>query len=145
MNLYFSFQSVYDAGATTLLQTPEAALMPTPYADLDIRLRPHHSGGYAVDLRFSRSDSETLDETESELPVAFDLEALRAAEHDPAGYGQAPTDSLFADPLVREKFLAVTNSSRRRPSAFAVPRRSRTICRRVAPSLENWSNCLWSA
>jgi hypothetical protein len=106
--------------------------MPTPFADLEIRLRPHHSGGYVVGLRFSRSDSETLDETEAELPVAFDLDALRAAENDPSRYGQLLTDSLFANALVRDKFAEAGAIA----DGLGAPLRVRLFISRGAPTLD---------
>ena len=105
--------------------------MPTPYADLEIRLSPHHSGGFGVGLRFSRSDSEALVETEAEGPVTFDFEALRAVEGTPR-YGELLTDSLFADAVVGNKFTEATAIA----AELNTPLRVRLFVSRGTPHLD---------
>lgn len=105
--------------------------MSTPYADLEIRLTSHPSGGYGVGLRFSRSDSEALVETEAEGPVTFDFEALRAAEGQPR-YGRLLTGSLFADAVVGKKFTEAAAIA----DVLKTPLRVRLFVSRGAPRLD---------
>ena len=105
--------------------------MSTPFADLEIRLSPHLSGGYAVGLRFSRSDSEALVETEAEDPVAFDFEALAAAEGTPR-YGRLLTDSLFAAGGLHAKFTEAGAIA----AGLKTPLRVRLFVSRGAPRLD---------
>jgi hypothetical protein len=83
--------------------------MPTTHAELEVGLHRRYSGGFTVELRLSQPDSEAEDLLASDSLVKFDLDALRAAELDPAGYGKLLAQSLFADPAVREKFAIATN------------------------------------
>jgi hypothetical protein len=73
------------------------------YADLEIGLHRWDSTGYAVELRYSRPDSD------SDIPpvrglTQFPLEQLRGAA-DPAAYGALLTASLFADATVAAMFV----------------------------------------
>jgi hypothetical protein len=110
---------------------PKVAAMTTPSADLEIRLSSHPSGGYGVGLRFSRSDSEALVETEAEAPVAFDFEALTAAEGTPQ-YGRLLTDSLFAGGVVGRKFTEAAAIA----DTLKTPLRVRLFVSRGAPRLD---------
>jgi hypothetical protein len=83
--------------------------MPTTHAELEVGLHRRYSGGFTVELRLSQPDSEAEDLLASGSLITFDLDALRAAELDPACYGQLLAQSLFADPEVREKFAIATN------------------------------------
>ncbi len=105
--------------------------MSTPLADLEIRLSPHPSGGYGVGMRFSRSDSEALVETETDDPVAFDFEALTAAEGTPR-YGRLLTDSLFAAAGLHAKFTEAGAIA----DGLKTPLRVRLFVSRGAPRLD---------
>jgi hypothetical protein len=79
------------------------------YADLEIGLHRRYAGGFTVELRLSKPESETEDQLASSELAAFDLQMLRQAEHEPERYGQLLATSLFADPAVREKFAVATS------------------------------------
>jgi CHAT domain/SIR2-like domain len=83
--------------------------MPSTYAELEVGLHRRYSGGFTVELRLSQPDSEAEDLLASGSLVTFDLDALHAAELDPACYGKLLAQSLFADPAVREKFAIAAN------------------------------------
>ncbi|MCP4701763.1 MAG: SUMF1/EgtB/PvdO family nonheme iron enzyme [Gammaproteobacteria bacterium] len=66
------------------------------YAELEIGLHSHGAKHYAVDLRFTRPDSE------ADLPpvrgqATFDLHELLSRQLNPDAYGQCLTECLFAD------------------------------------------------
>ena len=83
--------------------------MPSIYADLQVALHRRYTGGFTIELRLSQPDSEAEDLVSSECLVNFDFDALHAAQLDSAAYGKLLTQSLFADPAVREKFAIATN------------------------------------
>src|SRR5262245_5495014 len=83
--------------------------MPSTCAELEVGLHRRYSGGFTVELRLSQPDSEAEDLLASGSLVTFDLDALKAAELDPACYGKLLAQSLFDDPAVREKFAIAAN------------------------------------
>ncbi len=77
----------------------------TDYTDLEIGLHRRDAGSYAVEMRFSRPDSETDNRLLSATPTAqFDFDALLQHSLDDARYGQLLTDSLFADAELQGAF-----------------------------------------
>ena len=85
------------------------------YAELEINLRPSDESLYFVDFQFVDPDSETdvrLDQGRAVL-ARLDPDALKELEYDPAAYGRALTDGLFADPHLISAF----DSARVRVSA----------------------------
>jgi hypothetical protein len=105
--------------------------MPTPFADLEIRLSPHPSGQYGVGLRFSRSDIPELLETEVEVPISFDFDALSAAEGKPE-YGSLLTNMLFSATVLREKLAEAETIA----DGLETPLRVRLYISRGAPRLD---------
>ncbi len=78
------------------------------FAELELSLHHRDSGSYAVEMRFSRPDSDT-DERPLRDPatVQFDFEQLRQLALSPDEYGRALGASLFADPAVQAAFAQV--------------------------------------
>ncbi len=77
----------------------------TDYAELEIGLHRRDAGSYAVEMRFSRSDSEADNRLLSTMPaIQIDFDALLAQSLDDARYGQLLTESMFADPEVQAAF-----------------------------------------
>jgi hypothetical protein len=74
-----------------------------PAIDLEIGLHRREPTGYAVDLRFNRSDDDA-----QQAPVwgqaQIDADSLRANVLDPAQYGKVLSVGLFSDPNVRDRF-----------------------------------------
>ncbi|UCH61130.1 MAG: CHAT domain-containing protein [Anaerolineales bacterium] len=103
------------------------------YADLEISLHRHDASSYAVEFRFSLPDSDADIRLGVGKPALaqFDLEALNAQVHDPAGYGQALSQSLFADPAI----LTVFGQARASAQSQDVPIRLRLLVGPSAPEL----------
>src|SRR5690242_12445058 len=76
------------------------------FADLEIGLHRWDLSGYAVEMRFVQPDSDADVRLlrGGAAVVQFDFARLAALALDPAAYGQALADSLFAEPAVREAF-----------------------------------------
>lgn len=91
---------------------PRRTSRPAPaYADLELSLNGHHTGSYAIDLRFSQPDSDAdmrLARAEPAL-AAIDRDHLRSLALQPAAYGQALSEQLFADTAVRAAFAQATS------------------------------------
>lgn len=75
----------------------------SPFAELEISLRPQGDGACALDLRFRDSDgaSDVRPAAGDLAPVRLDAAALIAAATDPEAYGAILTAALFADPAAR--------------------------------------------
>jgi hypothetical protein len=67
------------------------------YAELEIGLHHRSGDSYAVELRFTRPDSDADNRFQS-LEARFDLAQLRALSASPDAYGRLLTQTLFADP-----------------------------------------------
>ncbi len=83
------------------------------YADLELSLHRSDASSYALDFRYSNPESDVDIRPGGDMPILahFDLEALQRQVHDPEVYGQALTDSLFADQAVKSAFdLARSNA-----------------------------------
>lgn len=81
------------------------------YSDLAISLRAVADGRYTVDLSFRPEASPVAVELDCDVPVALDLAALRAQELDPRAYGRVLSDMFFADPRMREAWVAATSNA----------------------------------
>ncbi|NTU79078.1 MAG: CHAT domain-containing protein [Chloroflexales bacterium] len=69
---------------------------------VDLQLTLRASGaGYAAEARLSHSGSQADAVLAADAPVALDSSALLLRVLDPAAYGRALTDQLFADPQLR--------------------------------------------
>jgi hypothetical protein len=101
--------------------------------DLEIGLHHREAGSYVVELRAVQPDSET--DTRADGPAQFDLAALRELAFDPAAYGRALKENLFADPKVREVFSNTITIAQRE----AISLRVRLLIGSSAPEL----NSLW--
>jgi hypothetical protein len=102
--------------------------------DLEIGLHHREAGSYAVELRAVQPGSET--DTRAEGPATFDLAALRDLIIDPAAYGQALKEALFAAPKVREVFSNTVTIAQR----DGIPLRVRLLIGSSAPEL---NSLLW--
>jgi hypothetical protein len=94
-------------------------------ADLELSLNRRDAEGYAVELRFSRSDSETEVRLLPAGPalVQFDFEKLQALSLDTAEYGRALGSALFADPALQIGFAQARTSA----EAVTAPLRLRLL------------------
>jgi hypothetical protein len=73
------------------------------YADLEIGLHHREAGAYAVEMRFSLPGSDA-DNRSDAAQAEFNFDDLRARLSDPESYGQALTESLFADAAALSAF-----------------------------------------
>ena len=73
------------------------------YAELEFSLFPHDPDSYSIDLRYN-DPQDQASHTPVRGVVRLDLAGLRALRLDPAAYGKALSDSLFADPTVRSYY-----------------------------------------
>ncbi|HSF83852.1 MAG TPA: CHAT domain-containing protein [Anaerolineales bacterium] len=107
--------------------------MMNEYADLEISLHRHDASSYAVEFRFSQPDSDADVRLGVGKPalVQFDIDALNAQIHDPAAYGQALSQSLFADPAIQTAF----GQARASAQSLDVPIRLRLLVGPSAPEL----------
>jgi hypothetical protein len=106
------------------------------YADLEISLHRHDAEAHTVDFRYSQPDSEAdvrLSQGGEPALAHFDLKALRSQGADPTAYGQALTDSLFAEPAVKTAFAQARTSAQ----TLDVPLRLRLLIGPSAPELHN--------
>ncbi len=103
------------------------------YADLEISLHRHDTSSYAVEFRFSLPDSDADVRLGVGKPALaqFDLETLNAQAHDPAAYGQALSQSLFADPAI----LTAFGQARASAQSQDLPIRLRMLVGPSAPEL----------
>ncbi len=101
-------------------------------ADLEISLHRHGAEMYSIEARFSQPESDADIRLGQAQPVLaqFDLDALRALA-DPAAYGQALTQSLFADPAMRDIFVQACASAQTQQA----PLRLRLFIGPTAPEL----------
>jgi hypothetical protein len=92
----------------------------TGFADLEIGLHHGDATSYAVDLRFSDAENETdIRLVRSGLVlVQFDFANLLKLTGDPVAYGQALSQSLFADAAVRAGFENALTSAATRDFAL---------------------------
>jgi hypothetical protein len=81
------------------------------FADLEIGLRRSLSGGYSVDFRFNRPDSDAEDRLGSG-EIALNTRKLEEQVFDPADYSQELTRSFFADPSIKTAFLLALKTAR---------------------------------
>ena len=104
-------------------------------ADLEIGLHREDAGAYAIEMRFSQPDSGTDDRLESSTPplARFDFEGLRALSLDAPAYGRLLSDSLFADPTVRELYMRAMSYAQ----AQNAPLRLRLFIGPTAPELHS--------
>ncbi len=105
------------------------------YADLELGLHRRESGSYAVELRFSHSQSDADIRLTQDGPalVQFDTTALRDLALDPEAYGRALGASLFADQAVRVGFAQARSSTQ----SLEVPLRLRLLIGPSAPELHS--------
>lgn len=73
------------------------------YAELEFSLFPRDPYSYSIDLRYN-DPQDQASHTPVRGVVRLDLAGLRALRLDPAAYGKALSDSLFADPTVRSYY-----------------------------------------
>jgi hypothetical protein len=104
------------------------------FVDLEIGLHHREAGSYAVELRAVQPDSET--DNRAEGPAQFDLAALHDLIFDPAAYGQALKEELFAAPKVREVFSNTLTIAQHE----GIPLRVRLLIGSSAPEL---NSLLW--
>ena len=104
------------------------------YADLEISLHHHDGDSYAIEFRYTqpKSDADIRLGQGAATLARFDFDALHSLAHDPAAYGNALTQGLFADPAVVSAF-AQAPPARLRWSAFAHAPADRRICCGAAP------------
>lgn len=74
------------------------------FADLEIGLRRSLGGGYSVDFRFNRPDSDAEDRLGSG-EIALNTQKLGEQIYDPADYARELTRSFFADASIQTAFL----------------------------------------
>lgn len=102
----------------------------TAYADLEISLRRRDADSYAVELRFSRPESDG--ELRLVQGVAYlDVNQLRALTLDAVAYGQQLSEILFADPAIRTEFIQARSVAQ----ALEVALRLRLFIPPTAPEL----------
>jgi len=103
------------------------------YADLEISLHRHDASSYAVEFRFNLPDSDADIRLGVGKPALaqFDLDALSSQAHDPDTYGQALSQSLFADPAI----LTAFGQARASAQSQDVPIRLRLLVGPSAPEL----------
>jgi hypothetical protein len=103
------------------------------YAELEIGLHRRDADAYAVELRFTQPDSD--DDKRLDAGAAhFNMASLdKLAAGDPAAYGQALSDSLFADAAVQSAFAQARASA----ASLDAPLRLRLFVGPSAPELHN--------
>jgi hypothetical protein len=107
----------------------------TGYADLEVGLHRRDAEAYAVELRYSQPDSDTDVRIGLGQAIAarFDASALRAQWADPAAYGRALGEMLFADAALRSALAQARASA----EAQDLPLRVRLIVGPTAPELHS--------
>jgi hypothetical protein len=114
--------------------------MPNPKtANLEISL--HNRGtdpekvSYSIDFRFWLPDNEAEANLNQDHPnlAHFDLKRLKASSQDSIAYGRLLTEALFADPVVKDKFVDFRNQARLLNAAL----RLRLMIGPSAPELHN--------
>lgn len=103
-----------------------------PDADLEIGLHRLDAGGYALDMRFARPDSDAdMRLLRGQARVTFDTAALSALALDPAAYGRALAAQLLADDAARAAFGQAWSAAQ----SLDVPLRLRLLVGPSAPEL----------
>lgn len=102
------------------------------HPELEIGLYRQDEASYAVELRFKRPDDAAQRQPVRGL-AQFDLAALRGQALDPAAYGRALSDSLFADDAIRQAF----DTARAATETLDQPLRLRLWVDRSAPELHS--------
>lgn len=72
------------------------------HADLEIGLQRRELDSYLVDLRYTPPDGDADNRLAAGEAVSFDPALLREKEQDPAAYGKALAEMLFAPQAVRD-------------------------------------------
>ncbi len=103
----------------------------TEPADLEIGLHHRDAGLYTVELRAKWPSSDVEPLSGEGYPVQFDFERLRQLHLDPAEYGKALAQSLFADPKALTDFA----TARGVMQSQGVPLRVRLLIGASAPEL----------
>ncbi len=107
----------------------------TAFADLEVSLHRRGTNRYAVELRYSQSDSDVdvrrAHGGEGGAPVEIDFERLRQLALDSAAYGRFLAECVFADPAARETF----GQARASAQAQDLPLRLRLLVGPDAPEL----------
>src|ERR1044072_5323359 len=101
-------------------------------AELEIALHRWDSESYAVELRFSRSDSDS-DIAPMQGYARFDFEELRAQTYDAASYGKLLGASLFGQPELSQAF----GTARDTAQAAELPLRIRLLINPGTPELQS--------
>ncbi len=111
-------------------------------ADLEIGLHQRETGAYTIELRFSQpgSDAESRIGLDKLAAAAVDLELLRQLSTDPAAYGRALSEGIFAEGAIRTAFI----KSRAIAQALETPLRVRLLIGPTAPELHtlHWETLL---
>ncbi|MDI6770696.1 MAG: SIR2 family protein [Anaerolineales bacterium] len=102
------------------------------YADLELSLH-RREVGYAVEMRYSQpnSDAEIRLGQGQPIPATLDVAALQMLAADPAAYGKALAQALFAD----ANLLAAFAQARASAQSLKAPLRIRLIIGSSAPEL----------
>ena len=106
----------------------------TDYVELEIGLHRRDAENYAIELRFTQSESDADTRLLRSVPLLqFDFDVLREQSLNDARYGQLLTWALFADPAVQAAFAQARSNA----EAFDVPLRLRLFIGSGAPELQN--------
>ena len=104
------------------------------YADLELSLH-RREAGYAVEMRFSQPDSDAEIRLGQGQPISaqLDVAALQMLITDPAAYGKALAQALFAD----ANLLAAFAQARASAQSLKAPLRIRLVIGSSAPELNS--------
>lgn len=105
-------------------------------ADLELSVRAGSDGAFVADLRFCAPDSAVDTEMATGIPLAIDLEQLRALTMDISAYSQALTQMTFSAAALREAWAEI----RGHVHATGVPLRVRL---RLDPSADVLHHIRW--
>jgi hypothetical protein len=72
------------------------------YAELEIALRRREAGGYPVEMRFLAANSDSDERTPAQGSAFADVDPRKLQGMDPADYGKALGQALFADTRIRQ-------------------------------------------
>lgn len=94
----------------------------TDFADLELGLHQREAGAYTIEMRFSQpgSDADIRIGQGRPVMVQFDFQDLLKKSGNPAAYGAALTQSLFADKDILSAFLQARTSAQTTQSPLRV-------------------------
>ena len=112
----------------------------TDFADLELSLHRRDGNNYSVEMRFTQpnSDADIRLGTDHLISVTFDLPSLQTMIADPAEYGHALAESLFADPNALSGFTQARASAQSLKASLRV----RLL---IGPSAPELNTIYWEA